>query len=197
MRSVRYWAAITLVAAACAQAGEHRILATAGSTQQGDSATAISIGETSNVCVSVRVDQRVWPTPLLPNADQNFSTFFAGELARLYRDQGGAYHLPGREQIPRFLANPDGANPQCRAREQDIELTVRYLPRPDGRPFVVSYRIAQGAKVRADLVSRDIEEDWRSGRLPRIHNTEPLQIAVTNDMRARAAIFIQELTGGN
>lgn len=150
----------------------------------------------SRVCVSVHVDQGAWPTRLLPGADQFFSTFLSGELARVYRERGGSYHLPGRDQTPRFLANPEGTNPQCRRREQDIEISIRYSPRPDGRPFIVSYRIAQRGLTSADVAVRDIEADWRSGRLTRAHHTEPLQIAVTEDMRTRAASLIQDLTEG-
>jgi hypothetical protein len=158
-------------------------------------APAIAMDEQSNVCVWVHVDQAVWPTPHLPDADQNFSTFFSGEMARVYREQGGQHHLPGPNQVPRFQADWNDANPFCRDAGRDIAIHLLYAARPDGKPFLGSYRIVRGDSVRTGAFTRDIEEEWRSGRLERPPLSEPLQIAVTDDMRDRARLFIRLLKG--
>jgi len=162
-------------------------------SQVSEAGPRITLGEQSNVCVSVHVDQAVWPVPHLPEADQNFSTFFSGEMARVYREQGGSHHLPGRDQIPRFASNPRGTNPRCQDAGQDIQIDISYTARPDGKPFTGTYRIARGDSIRTGTFTRDIEEEWRTGRLERPPLTEPLQIAVTDDMRDRARFFIEFL----
>ena len=45
---------------------------------------AIVIREQSNVCVSVHVDQQIWPTPLTEDSARNFSGHLMAELRRLY-----------------------------------------------------------------------------------------------------------------
>jgi hypothetical protein len=156
-------------------------------------ADAIVIGEQSNVCVSVRVDPRVWPTPPLPAADQNFSTFFAGEMERLYRGRSGAHAPPASGPGPRFVSNPTGTNPLCREPGRDIHVTITYGPQEDGQPFVFAYRLEQGSAVRSGSATRDIAEEWRSGRLARVHKQQPLQAAISDDMRVRAAFLIRTL----
>jgi hypothetical protein len=155
----------------------------------------IAVGPQSSVCVSVQVDQRVWPVPHLPDADGHFSTFFAGELARVHRERGGAHYLPGPEQIPRFMANAANSNPFCQDAD-DIAIDLTYAPRADGKPFSVALRIERGSDAIARLEMRDIEEEWRTGRLARFHHSSPLADAISNDMRARAAAILNLLNGG-
>lgn len=168
-------------------AGDHASRGAASHT--GD----IVIGARSNVCVSVRVDQSVWPRPLLPNARQSFSGFLAGELGRIYRERGGSYHLPGPEQIPRFASNPTGNNPRCQERGEDIYVTVSYGPRDDGRPFVFSYRIEQGATFRTGSFSRDLMTELRTGEPRYLNIDEPISSAFYDDFRARAVMILDQI----
>lgn len=151
----------------------------------------IEILEQSNVCVSAHVDQRVWPVPLQPEDDRNVSGFLASELRQHYEAGGGSYHLPGERQLPRFITDPKETDPACKDAE-DIRIAASYSPDENGRPFIFSYRIVQGEKVRSGSFRRDIEEEWRTGSLRRFYKTLPLAEAVNQDLRARAyAIYLQ------
>jgi len=196
MRSVLFVSALALSTAACA----HAQPAPTRSIQDAAAQPRIVIGEQSNVCVSVTVDQRVWPIPKLAETDSGLSGILAAELRQLYERQGGSSFIPnpgprsGPRPEPRFSNNNNRSNPICRDAGEDIYVTASYVPRPDGTPFVFNYRIEQGAAVRSGSFSRDIEEEWRSGRLVRIHKQEPLQIAVGNDLRSRAEFLLSQLT---
>jgi hypothetical protein len=138
----------------------------------------------------------VWPTPLLPNADANFSGILFSQMRLLFEAKGGSAFLPGPKRDARFTLDNHGNNPVCSDDGDDIYVIASYTPRPDGTPFTFSYEIRQGGAVRTGSVARDIEEEWRSGRLSRFHKTQPLAMAINDDLRSRAQFLLEQLKWG-
>jgi hypothetical protein len=152
---------------------------------------AIVIREQSNVCVSVHVDQRVWPAPLTEDSARNFSGHLMAELRRLYGQSGGSTVIPGPGQEPRFVTDEHGSNPLCRQAE-DIRIKVRYRPRREGGPFDADYLIEQGTAVRSRTFSRDLMGEISSGRL-RISNIDTIASPIADDIRSRAETIFREI----
>lgn len=184
-----------LIACAPAAAPVHGAAADDGRGQT----NRIVMREHSNVCVSVQVDQRVWPIPKTEETDRALSGILASELRRLYEQQGRSSFVPnpgpgpGPRPEPRFASDARFDNPICRDVGQDIYIIASYIPRPDGTPFVFNYRIEQGGTVQSGTFSRDIQEEWRTGQLPVWAKTQPLQTAVADDLRDRAPILLEEI----
>lgn len=158
---------------------------------------AIVVGEQSNVCVSVRVDQRVWPRPLDADSARNFSGHLMSELRRIYVLRGGSGSLPGTQNEARFVADANGTNPNCRHRDTDVFVDLRYGPRPDGSPFVMEYRVRHGTLVRAGAVERDVAEEVRTGRIPGFHTRRTIETVIVQDMCARAPVIVDQMLVGD
>lgn len=187
--------------AACAYGGNERRVSASIPTLANQTATsdAIVVGEQSNVCVSVQVDQAIWPRPLTAETNSSLSGILASELRRLFEEGGVSAFIPnprarsGPRPEPRFVANYNGTNPICHDTGEDIYVSAVYSPRPEGGAFVFNYRIEQGAIIRSGSFSRNILDELRTGRIRTSHINEPLQLAVADDLRARATIMFNEI----
>jgi hypothetical protein len=160
---------------------------------------AIVIKEQSNVCVSVRVDPRFLPPQRSTGTNREWalSGVLASAMARLYERQGGSLILPGGAPggnlDPRFVANMaegDAGSRLCDRRGDDIFLTVRYLPRPDGSPFRTEYRVEQGHRVRTGVLPRSPEIEARARRMTTSSPGQDSFYAIALDVRARADALI-------
>jgi hypothetical protein len=162
---------------------------------------AIVIKERSNICVSVQVNQRVWPTSIIAEINSGLSGVLASGLEQLAEQRGISRFIPyprdkpGPRPEPRFMTDYGRANRSCRDVGEDIYVTVAYLPRPGGTPFVFDYRVQQGAIVRTGSVHRDIEDEWRTGALVRRHKANPIAVAIGDDLMARAPFIFDLIVG--
>jgi hypothetical protein len=77
----------------------------------------------------------------------------------------------------------------CRRNGEDIFLTVRYLPRADGRPFRIDYRIEQGRAVRTGLLPRDPAIEARARRTTTSSPGQDSLYAIALDVRARGPLI--------
>jgi len=152
----------------------------------------IRIREHSNICISVRVDRRLWTGPPHPSTDADYSGYLLTQLRLLHEEQGGSSTLPGPGRRSRFNNNSGGTNPSCRDVGEDIFVDVSYTPRTDGSPLIFTYRIQQGSVKKSGSVSRDIPDEWRRGVLLRFAKLEPISMAISDDIRIRAS-FIKGL----
>jgi len=153
----------------------------------------ISILEWSNVCVSVLVDERIWPRPLTTSDRDGFSYGLTNAMRRLHESRGGSSSLPGPDREPRFVASNDYPPPACRDRGEDIFVIATYRPRSDDGPFVMDYRIEQGTAVRSGSFTRDIREELRRGQLPYVSIMEPISSAIYDDIQARAQLILDQI----
>ena len=191
MRKLMLAAALACGTAACAQGGDRSSLTSAASPPA--ESERIVVGAQSNVCVSVQVDQRIWPTPLDADADRGFSGVLTSALERLHQDRGGSYSLPGTSTA-RYFADANGTNPYCQDRDSDVFVEVRYGPLPDGGPFVMEYRIRRGAAIRTSSVRRDLAEELRTGLIVEFANrAHPFVRAIYDDIRARAPMIADQM----
>jgi hypothetical protein len=158
-----------------------------------ESRPLIPVRMQSNVCVSVHVDQGIWPRPLDDGANQNFSGYLMTELRRLYEERGGSRFLPGTHNIERFQPNGNETNPLCRHPATDVFVFVRYEPRPDGMPFVMQYRITAGRLVRSGRIDVDVAAEIRAGRIQGFNQRRTISIILSEDMRNRATMIVDRL----
>jgi hypothetical protein len=187
MRSVIFAVTLALSASAGAQDRQGAPERAVAPTNQGPAREAIAIDDQSNVCVSVHVDQRIWPRPLDADSARNFSGILISALRRATEPRGLSSLLSGPRRHPRFVANPDGSNPLCREPEQDVFVDVRYLPRAEGGPYAVEYRIRRGGTLRTGHFTRDLAREIRTGALPSLSITEPVSEAIYEDIRERGS----------
>ena len=183
--------ALGFAATACAAATRPDAPARAAAEAQSERG-AIVIGEQTNVCVWVHVDQRIWPITLSENADWGFSGVLAFELGRHYERQGGSLVLRGPNNDPRFTADVNGLNRLCRDAD-DVHISVRYLPRPEGGAFSGEYRIDQGSAVRTGSFSRDLIAEERAGQITSPHPGQAVPYAIALDIRARAGPLLAQI----
>lgn len=200
MRSFLFLTCLAFGTAACAHAGPDNSGAPSQvAPEQQSTQGRIVIGEQSNVCVSVTVDQRVWPRRKKTDTDSGLSGVLASELRQLYEERGGSSFIPepgpelGPRPEPRFANDFNRANPICRDTGEDIYVTTSYVLRSDGTPFVFNWRIEQGAVVRTGSADRDIFAEIRAGRIFVLNIDEPVQVAVGEDIRSRAAEILNEI----
>ena len=191
MRKLMLAAALACGTAACAQGGDRTSLTSAASPPA--ESERIVVGAQSNVCVSVQVDQRIWPTPLDADSTRNFSGHLMTEVRRLYVERGGSFSLPGRNRLDRFVTNGDGTNPHCQDRQSDVFIDVRYGPRHDGTPFVIDYRIAGGSAVRSGRIEIDVAEEIRAGRIRGYSQRRTNVVIIGEDMWRRATMIADQL----
>jgi hypothetical protein len=97
----------------------------------------IVVDEQSNICVSARIDRRLWGHPNDAQYFGNFSGHVMSELRRDYEQRGGSPYIPGTHNEARFLTNDNGANPKCQDRQVDVLVNVYYGARADGTPYLV------------------------------------------------------------
>ena len=189
MRKVMFAAALACGTAACAQGGDRSSLTSAaGPPAESES---IVVGEQSNICVSVYVDQRIWPTPLDAETARGFTTGFASEMSRLHVERGRSHYLPHTQSEARFVSNLAGGNPLCRESEADLFVELRYRPRTNGGPFTMDYRIGRAAAVlRTGVVERDVAEELRTGRIVGGPRQRRINNVIYDDIRARAAMIL-------
>jgi len=189
MRRMIFVASIALGVGASASAAEQ--------DRARSAAPAIVIGAQSNVCVSVHVDQSIWPRPLSADSARSLSGHLTTALWRLYLQRGGSGSLPGTRNEARFVADANGTNPYCRNRDTDVFVDLRYRPRPDGTPFVMEYRIGRGTLVRTDTIERNIAEEVRTGRIPGFHTRRTVATIIVEDIRGRAPMIVDQMLAEN
>lgn len=124
----------------------------------------IIYGQT-RVCVSVHVDERLRRRFYNVNPDRSFSSGLASNLERLYIKSGGSRLIPESSGDLRFtLKNLN--EPICQ-RPAAIRIRGLYILSANGEPFTFSFRIEQGQQVRVGSVTKDMEADFRSGKVRR------------------------------
>jgi hypothetical protein len=104
----------------------------------------------------------------------------------LHQESGGSYFVPGTSRA-RFIANASGISPECRERDGDVFVTMRYGPRRDGRPFVMLYRIARRTTFRSGAADVDVAEEIRAGRIRGYSQRWNDGDIIVADIRGRAA----------
>jgi hypothetical protein len=155
-------------------------------------ARRIVVGPHSNVCVSVRVDERTWGQAFDAETFRNISGVLSSELELLHQAGGGSYSMPDSTSA-RFVADASGTNPECGQHGVDVFVALHYRPRFDGGPFVVEYRIHRGSASRSGTVNIDVAEEMRAGRMQGYSPRRTIRIVVAEDIRARARQVIAVL----
>jgi hypothetical protein len=153
----------------------------------------IVVPASAHVCVAVHVDQRIWPRPLDANSAQIFSGYLMPEVRRLYEQRAGLDRMPGTQNEARFVTNENGTNPSCQDRRTDVFIDVRYGPRRDGTPFVMSYRIARGTAVRTGRIDFDVAREIRAGRIWGYSVRRTIEVIIGEDMPRRAPMIADQL----
>jgi hypothetical protein len=156
----------------------------------------IAVGAQSNVCVSVHVDQRIWPRPLDADSARIFSGSLMSEVRRIYEQRGGSNNMPGTQNQARFFTNESGTNPFCQDRQTDVFVDMRYGPRRDGTPFVIDYRISRGTALRAGRVELDVAEEMRAGRIRGFSQRRTMRGIIWEDIVSRAPMIVDQLAVG-
>jgi hypothetical protein len=170
--------------ACLAQTREHPIAA-------GDK--PIIIDEDSNVCVSVHVDQRIWPRPFDDETARNLSGSLASELRRPYLAMGGSYAVHNSNPAERFVTNWHGTMPTCQDRDTDIWIDVQYQPRADGKPFIFEYRITKGQVQREGRVDVNVAEEIRAGHMRGYDQRRTDEVIISQDIPQRATMLFDLL----
>lgn len=155
--------------------------------------TPIAIREDSNVCVSVHVDQRIWPRPLNDEVARTLSGGLAVELRRRYIATGGSYAVPNSNPAERFVTNPYGQIASCEDRNTDILIDAQYRPRADGTPFIFEYRITQGEVQRQGTYEVNVPEEIQAGRIRDYNERRTNQAIIGEDLLHRAPWFFEQI----
>ncbi|HEY0413686.1 MAG TPA: hypothetical protein VGD66_11130 [Allosphingosinicella sp.] len=179
-------------ASACSVAHSGAAAVEAPSSARG----GIPVGPQSNVCVAVHVDQRIWPRPLDIDSARNFSGHLMTEIRRLYEQRGGSDNLPNTQNEARFVSEGLRANPSCQDRKTDVFIDVRYEPRPDGAPFLMSYRITRGSNGRSGRIDVNVAEEIRAGRMRGFNQRRTIESVIFEDMWVRARTIADQLIIG-
>lgn len=153
----------------------------------------ITIRDNSNVCVSVHVDQQIWPQPIDDDTARNLSGSLMTELRRPYFEMGGSYAVPNSTPAERFVTNHTGATPSCQDRDTDILIDVQYRPRFDGKPFVFEYRITQGQIQRTGAIDVNVEEEMRVGGIRGYDQRRTNMAVIGEDLLGRAPTIFKQL----
>lgn len=193
MRSVFLWSAAFLLMAGCVQTADHRTGPVAETTSPDSGPAAIRIGENSNVCVSVHVDQRLWPRPLAPDSARIFSGDLMSELRRRYQSRGGSDNLPGTHNEARFVTDENASNPACRDRGVDVFVEMRLDLRADGTPLQIDYRVARGTGTRSGRFDVDLAEEMRAGRVQPFSTRRPLELIIREEIVRQSSIVDAQL----
>lgn len=192
-------AAALIVAAGCAPSTETAPPASA--IQSASTSDEIVIGERSNICVSVSVDQRIWPRPKTAETDAALSGILASELNVLLGRRGVSSHItnphdrPGPRPEPRFVGSFNFVDPLC-ADAEDVRVTAAYEPRHDGSPFLFRYRIEQGQTFQIGTVDFDVAEEIRMNRIRGYSQRRTNSIIISEDIRSRANVIASYVTTG-
>ena len=190
MRSVLFVSALALGAGVCAHDRSVRPEPPQGTAGQ----PRIVIGEQSNVCVTVHVDQRVWPRPLAPDSAQIFSGSLMAELRNLYERRGGSIRFPNSSDH-RFVTNEHRGHADCQDRETDVFVVAHYGPRADGTAFIFDYRVERGAMTRAGQFEVDVAAEIRAGRIRGFNQRRTMTHVIYEDLLlARAPMILDQLT---
>lgn len=152
----------------------------------------IAIGPQSNVCISVSVDQSIWPISVTRDSMNGLGNILYSRLRVLYAEENKSYLIPrlrpGRNTHyeQRFVVDNDGRSPSCQDTEEDVFIALYYLPLANGQPFSVRYTARKGPVFLSGAAVRFVKDEWRSGALPYLAKMNPLQMAITEDIRSRA-----------
>lgn len=178
---------------ACVHADETSAAA-AATTATPEATAGIVIGEQSNVCVTVHVDQSLWPQPLGPDSAQIFSGSLMAELRNSYERRGGSIRFQNSRKH-RFVTNESGTHSDCQDRETDVFVVAHYGPRRDGTPFVFEYRIGRGSVTRSDRIEVDVAAEIRAGRIRGFTQRRTMTQVIYEDMLlSRAPVILDQLT---
>lgn len=174
------------------------MLATSGCFAQAQERSAIRsrpiiVGDKSNVCVSVHVDQRIWPRKLDSDSPQSFSESLMSSLRKLYLNSGGTFSVPGSLPPDRFITNIDGNTPSCQDFGIDVLIELRYRQRANGKPFVVDYTVSRGAARRQGSIDVNVAEEIRAGRLQGYNERRTDANIIVQDMLERALMIFKFL----
>lgn len=155
-----------------------------------DGVQRVQASENSNICVSMRVDQNLWPVPLAENSDQRFSNAFSSRLATTHANAGGQLTFGKGDIEPRFISDHNREDPRCRDVHDDILISLEYSGRNDGTVFVSRYLIQQDGVEVSSQDDRNIAEELRNGTLQRYQNVDPVQRAIIDDIDNKAIIIL-------
>lgn len=141
-------------------------------------ADANSKGEANSVvrlCVNVHVAAAMWPRGLAADADNDLSSFLAGEFFKLLRDDGiNPYISAGK---PKVAARNWGQ--LCNDPHIPF-VNIQYDYLPNGHPLRMMLQIRAGKDTTTKTIERDISE------YPITSIDNKNQIFVTDDLRQRA-----------
>ena len=149
----------------------------------------VVVGENSHVCVSVRVDQKIWPRPVNPELYGNLSGVLLVELRRLYEADGGSDDVEGSRLPSRFVVDSSGTHPSCEDIEATVMIDLHYLERTNGAPFILAYSVSRGAARREGSVDVDVAEEIRTGRIQGYNQRRSDSIIIGEDIRSRAPMI--------
>ena len=144
-----------------------------------------------NLCVAVKVDARVWPTDVTSRTNLALSHVLILEIQRLIEKGRFANRFPSENVQYWFFSDAGDENPLCLEKEKNVFVTIDYAPLPEGGPFMYSYSIRKGSTNISGSISRDILKEMRMGRMQYLSINNPMQIAIVDDLRARAVEILE------
>lgn len=157
-----------------------------------ESPGSILVTPQSHVCVSVYVDQRIWPRRLNAEVFRALSGNLMVQLRRMYAQRGGTIHIPDTHNEPRFRSYPYG--PNCRDDGTDVFVDMHYGPRADGELFIMRYWLRRGGVVRFGTADVNVPDEIRAGRMPAYWERRTEEAVIGEDIVRRAPVIANQLT---
>jgi hypothetical protein len=180
---------------ACLQEQAHSARAAAAGAEPAAAAHSVFIRSRTNVCVTVGIDARIVSDPAQAELDFAFSNSLASTLNNVLVARGATNHIivsddrSAPTQQRRFVVARPG-DPPC-ADDDDIHVIARYLPRPDGTPFRMEWRVQQGRTAFSEVSDVDLAADMRAGRIRGYNQRRQNRAIVAEDLAARTQAILR------
>lgn len=148
-------------------------------------------------CVSASASASLWGTQMTDGERNGLSSVLVvglrnevGKLGRISEELNVKNdNLLSRSQ---FLADPNGIEPKCKAASA-IKINIEYKLDRHGAPFLVIQEVVRGSRAHTSSIKRDVEADWKNGRLIRMSKSNPIKEAIGSDLLQRSKEIVQEI----
>lgn len=187
MKNIIFPGLILVISAACMGSDPENIPARAAYNEAtkkkmvDHSATYIEVNSRTIICIDVNVDPSLWTSSVDSSARTGMGLFLARHLHAALSKRGIITDLSN------YRANPDKNIPEC-ATPGAVKINLKYEYDQNRKPFLVLQMVEKAGISISDSAKRDIESEWASGILNRIHKTNDMQTAISDDLEKRAQL---------